>query len=340
SGSISVTASAASICSGDAVIFSGTALNGTAGIAGWPVTMEGALSGSNTTGAAGYYAFSGSVTGTGTATATAKMAYTSISGSINVSFITCTTATATPIPTISSTPTPVPSVTVTPQATATATPIPSAGVFSRDLDGSSSVTATLSSSSSNFSLKFTANSTGFNGTLEYELPFDYADYSSGSLSLSPAPASTRNGSVIASWKVSLKPGEEFTVGVHFSKAALPSILEQFAPPTTKPETASGTPTPTPAPNSLGSNFGGFVKSQGLNIVLILTACGILLGGIMFYSKLKSKQVSPASAQKSVEAKPGQSVSPPQPSTASPENKPSTGLNIDFSIWKKKDEKKP
>ncbi len=334
SASITMDANSSTLCSGQTIEFFGIASNGTARLAGWPVVLEGAASGSTTTGAEGVYSIVAAATGSGTANVTARLAYTAYSANKSLSFSTCAaTATPTPTPIVSVVPTPLPTVIPTPAPTPTPTPTPAVQTLFRVLSETASVTASIGLNSAEFTLTFKAgNDTAFNGTVEYELPFDYDDYTSGVLLLSPAPASARSGSVIASWNVSLNASGEFKVTAAYGAQVLPSILDGFKPPVVRSAASAGTATPPP---DAGSAIAGFAKSQGANILIVIAVVAALIGGLALYSKVKSKQVSPASAKKDV---------PPQNPPGQPGTQPAQGpkpLNIKFEVGLfKKDGEKP
>ncbi|MFH1200484.1 MAG: hypothetical protein V1708_05430, partial [Candidatus Micrarchaeota archaeon] len=127
-------------------------------------------------------------------------------------------------PSVAPTPTPAPEPTATPQAEQS----------TAVLDDSSSVTGVFGASSATFTLSYTAPSGGFQGDVTFRLPFSFADYTSGRISLSPTPDEVREGSIIAVYKNrKLSAGSSLKVTAVVSKSVPKDVLSQFTAPTVR-----------------------------------------------------------------------------------------------------------
>lgn len=185
--------------------------------------------------------------------------------------------------------------TATPAPTPTATPVPSnesaPAQGTQILDDHSTVAVSSGSSGSGglpstvFSLTYTATN-AFKGTLEYELPFDCADYTQGLVVLTPKPASVKCGSVLAFWDVTLKAGETFNAQVQVLKAVPSNILASFKAPTATASTVAGPTGPTakatatPAIVGAGSLTGQKPQPDNTWMWLIL---GIIVIAVAIYA---------------------------------------------------------
>ncbi len=104
------------------------------------------------------------------------------------------------------------------------------------------MSADLGVSSSSFNLSYTAGASGFEGTISYRLPFDYALFEEGKISFSPVPSTVTQGSIIAYWQASLAPQQAFIATLNVAEVFNESILQQF----TAAMLDAATPTPGPA----------------------------------------------------------------------------------------------
>lgn len=173
------------------------------------------------------------------------------------------------------------------QGTPTPTPSPKPPVVKeKKLDASSKVTGTFSLSKTIFSLSYTAGRKGFKGDLAWTLPFDYVEYLSGKISITPQPSRTSEGSVVAVWEdLVLKPFEKFTVTVSLNKKTDDKILNGFTiltfvkeePPKIKPKYA--TP-PAETPGSAGKTLQSQATGQNLIYALVIA---ILLIALVSYA---------------------------------------------------------
>ncbi|OIO22885.1 hypothetical protein AUJ65_04780 [Candidatus Micrarchaeota archaeon CG1_02_51_15] len=160
----------------------------------------------------------------------------------------------------------------------------------QSLDENSRVQGTFTPTSSSFTVSYQASANGFQGRLTFRMPFDYADYQNGLISLSPVPSRVLPGSVIAEYdEVNLAPRQEFNVRAIVMKPMDKSVIQQFAAPVAVP--AAPTPEPTPysavKPASKGSagdylarGSSGQVAQAGSDyllpiiVVIVLIAAGV------------------------------------------------------------------
>ena len=186
------------------------------------------------------------------------------------------------------TPTPTPSATVS--ATPTPTPAPSPIVSEKNLGAGTMVSGSFGEDSTTFSLTYAAGSSGFYGDLTWTLPFDYADYQAGLITITPAPANVEAGSVKAMWNnVDLPANGKFTPTVTVDKKLDSSVMDQFAVPTlaakARPATvATPIPTSSVAPQPVKKPGAGGDNSLLIGIVVL-----ILLAAGAYYFFLKPKK---------------------------------------------------
>ena len=183
------------------------------------------------------------------------------------------------------TPTPTPSTTTTPSATPT--PAPTAPPVIKETEG---VTGSFFEGSASFALTYTAGSSGFYGDLTWRLPFDYADYQAGLITITPAPSSVEEGSVKATWSnVDLPANGQFNPTVTVGKNVDTGVMSQFAAPTLS---AKARPSVEPTPIPTSSVAPAPVKKPvagGDNSLLVGIVVLILLAAGAYYFFLKPKK---------------------------------------------------
>ncbi|MBI4361032.1 hypothetical protein HY572_04650 [Candidatus Micrarchaeota archaeon] len=120
----------------------------------------------------------------------------------------------------------------------TPTPVPpEAKNFGDSRFGSSQVFVDFKPQSTQFTYSFTANAQGVYSVQQHIPGIDVSDVDAGLVSFSPQPSKIQQGSVIATWDVSLAEGQEFDVTVTVAKALSKSILDQLEPPVVKSTSA-------------------------------------------------------------------------------------------------------
>ncbi|MDP2718147.1 MAG: hypothetical protein Q8P02_05360, partial [Candidatus Micrarchaeota archaeon] len=158
----------------------------------------------------------------------------------------------------------------------TATP---AQPSSRQTGPSSFVNGNFGSSSASFALTYTAPASGLKGQLSDRLPFDFADYEAGLISITPEPSSVQPGSILATWDVALAPGETFEATVEVAKAVDESVLKDFKAPVAKPVSVPSQPAVTPAPTAAPAQEP--VPAQADNTLWYVLGALIILG-VLYY----------------------------------------------------------
>ncbi len=186
--------------------------------------------------------------------------------------------------------TPTPTPTPTPSSTPTPTPTPSPTVNERNVDSSTKVKGSFFLSSASFELTYTAGSKGFYGDISWRLPFDYADFQAGKISIRPAPKRVIQGSVLATWEnVDLNAGGKFVVTVTVDKSVDPSVMQQFAKPSLSPKTRlAPTSRPTVQPTATPTTpkkpvAQGQQADYTLWLILLVV---IIAGGYYFFAMRK------------------------------------------------------
>lgn len=317
-GDLTLNLNPSSICSGDQVNATGTASGGVGVyLVGATVSISGALAGSVTTSSDGSYTYSQNAYGSGSLNITAAVQYSTLTTSRILTVSTGCVQGPTYIPTPTPPPTPIPTSTPAPTPVPTATPVPTVQASNQTISNDSTVQATFSPDSAKFVVVYAAGPTGFQGSLEYRLPFDFDDYLAGLVTISPAPASVRKGSVIAVFDdVAVPANGKFSFTVSVNQNVPASVLGQFFPPVVSVRNAA-TPTPTPEAGGFIGSSGGFNVFFGVLVILALVL------GLYFYSRVSSLKVSPDSAQKYSKPEPPK---PASPLTGNPEEKKSP-LNL-------------
>lgn len=113
-------------------------------------------------------------------------------------------------------------------------------------DNPSKVTALFGQSSTTFVLSVQGGANGFSGSVSHRLPFSYSDYVSGLVSLSPAPSSAVEGSVLATWDgVVIPAGQVFDVTVKVGKKLASVVVSSFEKPKLVPAAVAPSATPVP-----------------------------------------------------------------------------------------------
>ncbi|MBI5226429.1 hypothetical protein HY994_04300 [Candidatus Micrarchaeota archaeon] len=185
---------------------------------------------------------------------------------------------ATPVPTVAPTTAPVvpESNSVPPIRSVTPIPVPEAQV--ETLGASSVVSGMFKETSSEFTVSYSAPSSGFNGEITYRMPLDFADYEAGLVKIVPEPKSVQPGSIIATWDVTLAPKETFVATVEIAKKLDSAILKEFNAPSLVSKTSAqpakplatavptqpskSAPTPAGADNTVGYIVGALVLLGG------------------------------------------------------------------------------
>ncbi len=173
-------------------------------------------------------------------------------------------ASPTPVPSVAPAPTTAPSQSSPPIVSApTIEPGPVEVV--QTLGASSEVSGIFGETSTEFTYAYYAPANGVSGDIEIPLPLSYQDYLDGLVTIAPEPKSVREGSIIATWDVTLAPNQAFEVQVQVAKKLDPAILKEFKAPqvtakqapsaprptaTLKPSAAPSEPTPAAADNTL------------------------------------------------------------------------------------------
>ncbi|MFH1750143.1 MAG: hypothetical protein ABH863_00525 [Candidatus Micrarchaeota archaeon] len=179
------------------------------------------------------------------------------------------------------------------EATPTTGPSDGTKPVATELDSNSFVSGTFEESKATINLGFTAGSSGFDGTVEFTLPLDYADFLAGYIAFDPQPAFVGPGSVRVRYDLSggnkLGPGEEFVGDVIVYKHVEESILQQIQPPKTKlkpqPTKTSGASTVKPTGKSVVGAAYNPSASEGIwsYIGWIILVIALLIVGAYLYS---------------------------------------------------------
>ncbi len=138
-------------------------------------------------------------------------------------------------PYASPTPTPLPAATPSPRPSATPSPRPAevpaniTEVTPQPGQPSPGAGKPPQQRPSTFELSYTAGSGGFNGTLSYRLPLNYADYLAGKITFEPKPARVHEGGgIIAEWDANLADGETFKSKIIVVKGLETALRESMS----------------------------------------------------------------------------------------------------------------
>ncbi|MBI5037068.1 hypothetical protein HZC09_07040 [Candidatus Micrarchaeota archaeon] len=232
---------------------------------------------------------------------------TAFSQNVDVNAFSSANATPTPVPAYLSGTTPVPSVTPVPTVAPTAAPaalppIPEVVVEktaageeilekkTERLGTAAQVTGHFAENSATFMLSYVASSGGFVGEVSYKLPFDYADYQAGKITLDPAPIKVEPGSIIATWDVELAPAEVFTAKVEVAEKVEETVLQQFETPKAKPapKAPPSEITPAPAEAPAATPAPAPAKAAADNTLLYIGIGVIILAALYFLVFAKKK----------------------------------------------------
>lgn len=196
----------------------------------------------------------------------------------------CSTSTSTPVPTSA------PSVQPEDEEE------PELSSSTKTIGSGASVKGSFGASRATFTLSYKPTS-AFRGTVSFRLPFDYADYVSGVISLSPAPSHVEEGSLIAVWDVNLAANQEFKADVTVRKGVDESVLEEFQAPSTKAATTPAddgvkpTAIPTQRPASTGGVAAAPAAAAGPDYAIWIIVVVILVAivGYYYYSQQSGKK---------------------------------------------------
>lgn len=208
-------------------------------------------------------------------------------------------ATATPVATVVPTaaPTSQPSSQTSPPILDTTTPTVNPpetknfGEASRYGSSSASLSVNPSSGQSTLSLSFVPSQSGQQLVTWKISGLTRKDVEGGLVTFSPPePVDVRYGSVIATWDVALRAGEEFKVNVEVAKVLPKSVIEELEPPIVKPKAAvSQESRPSEVPAAVTATAESPVPASSDNSLLYGLAAVVLLGaGYYFFTRKKHR----------------------------------------------------